>query len=811
MRVPIAWLRDYIDSDVGTDALVERLAMLGFPVESVERRPQLAGVVSGRIAKLEKHPNADRLQVCTIDVGGAAMLTIVTAATNVAQGQVIPVATIGALLIDGEKKPLRIEPRAMRGIESQGMLCSAFELALEPAWFEDGIMQLDADTPLGLDVVEHFRLTDDVLDIEVTPNRADAMSVVGIARELGASLERPVREPVAYAPVRTLSSHAATDADFRLAIESPDCRRFVAQRFSNVRVRPAPAWMRIRLALAGQRPIDNLVDISNFVMLELGQPQHFYDYERLAGQALVVRDARDGDIITTLDGEVRTLDKRALVIADAEKPQCLAGLMGAATSEVSPATREIVVESANFSGPRVRRMGVAFGLRTDASARHERGLAPGLTDAGAARAAALLRAQGATAHEPFAVGVAADRRSAIAVGEREVRRLLGLQASAAEIERGLRALGFEVRVEENADQVGDEFEATFVVTPPYWRSDVSLAADVVEEVARVIGYDRIAPEQPPVCDQAISSADYRNERRVATAFASGGYREVMTLSLQPASVYERFAAAGVALPSPPVEIRNPLSEDQRFMRFSLLPGLLSLAAKHQALAPLRFFEIGHVFERAAVSGDADIEIATTAWLYLAPKQDEPPWRDSGFLIFKGESMTIVRALCGRDAEVVTASAAMLHPGKTASLVVDGRDVVAIGALDPRLLAAYEIDRSAYVGLMLMDDLPAYRAPRYRPQSRYPSVERDLALIVAPDVPAHEVVHVIRTSADDGIARDVRVFDEYRGPQVGDDRKSVAVRITLQRDDATLTDAEVEGHLARILSALRERLGAEIRA
>jgi phenylalanyl-tRNA synthetase beta chain len=352
----------------------------------------------------------------------------------------------------------------------------------------------------------------------------------------------------------------------------------------------------------------------------------------------------------------------------------------------------------------------------------------------------------------------------------------------------------------------------FFVTPPYWRSDVSIAADVVEEVARILGYDRIAAVQPPILDQPIPSTAYRDERRVADAFARGGYREVMTLSLQPGRIYERFVAAGIALPAPPVEIRNPLSEDQRFMRFSLVPGLLALAAKYEARAPLRVFEIGHVFERAAspVGGDDEFEIPATAWMYVAPKRDEPAWRDSGFLGIKGDTMAIVRAMCGRDADAVTASTAMLHPGKTASVIVDGRDVASIGAVDPRLLAAYEIARPVYIGTMLMDALPAYRVPQYRPQSRYPSVERDLALVVAPDVPAHEIVHLIRESAD-GIARCVEVFDEYRGPQIGPDRKSIAVRITLQRDDATLTDAEVDAHIATILSTLRERMGAEVRS
>jgi phenylalanyl-tRNA synthetase beta chain len=812
VRVPIGWLRDYVDLDVDTDTLVARLAMLGFPVESVERRPHLAGVVAGRIEKVEKHPNADRLAVCTIDVGGPAKLVIATAATNVAEAQVVPVAVAGAQLADEQRRSLRIERRAMRGVESDGMLCSAFELALESTWFEDGIMQLDADTPLGVDVVAHFRLTDDVLDVEVTPNRVDAMSIVGIARELGAAFGRAAREPVAGTPVRTLDVRDASDGVFRLRIESPDCRRFVAQRFSSVRVRQSPAWMRIRLALAGQRPINNVVDVSNFVMLEIGQPQHFYDLDRLAGRRLVVRDARDGETIRTLDGEERTLTPRALVIADADEPQCLAGLMGAAASEVSEATREIVAESANFSGPRIRRMAIAQGLRTDAAARHERGLALEMPDVGAARAAELLRQQGATPREAFAVGTAPGARPEIALRGALVRELSGIDASRAEIAHALGALGFAVRSEADRDQMGDEFETILYVAPPYWRSDVSIPADVVEEIARIVGYDRIEPVQPPVQDQAIPSDAYRTERRIASAFATGGYREVMTLSLQPARVYERFTAAGISPPGPPVEIVNPLSEDQRYLRFSLVPGLLALAAKDEARAPLRLFEVGHVFERAAspAEGDNEFEIAMTAWMYVSPKRDEPAWRDSGFLAFKGDTMAIVRAMCGRDADAVTGAAAMLHPEKTAAVLVDGRDVASIGAVDPRLLAEYEIERPVYVGLMLTDDLPSYRVPQYRPQSRFPSVERDLSLIVAPDVPAHEIVHVIRESAD-GIARGVLVFDEYRGAQVGPDRKSIAVRITLQRDDATLTDAEVDSRVAAILTALRERIGAEIRS
>jgi phenylalanyl-tRNA synthetase beta chain len=378
MKLPIAWLRDYLDTTLSTNEIAARFATLGFPIDHVERRPKLSGVLIGKIARVEKHPDADRLQVCTIDVARERTLTIATAATNVAAGQVVPVAMIGAELVG-----LKIAPRKMRGIDSEGMLCSASELGLEGSWFEDGIMQLDADLEIGADFVELFRLNDDVIDVEVTANRVDAMSIVGLARELAASLGVAIREP----KVASLVPSSELPSDASVEIATADCKRFVAQRFSNVTVRTAPFWMRVRLALAGQRPIDNLVDISNFVMFEVAQPLHFYDYDRLAGHRLIVRDAREGEPIRTLDEADRALDPRFLVIADDAEPQCIAGLKGAAASEVTSATHELLLEAAAFSGPRVRRMSVALGLRTEASSRHEKGLPLGLSTWGAARAA----------------------------------------------------------------------------------------------------------------------------------------------------------------------------------------------------------------------------------------------------------------------------------------------------------------------------------------------------------------------------------------------------------------------------------------
>ncbi len=795
MKLPIAWLRDYIELESSSDELAQRFALLGFPVEDIERRPKLSGIVAGRLVRVEKHPNADRLLVCVVDVGARDPLTIATAATNVAADQIVPVATIGAKLVG-----LDIAPRTMRGIESQGMLVSANEIGLEEGWFEDGILQLDPDVAPGTDVVALHRLEDDVLDVEVTSNRVDAMSVIGLARELGAALGKPVREiDISYDYPRDGDQTGGA----LVKLKSTDCRRFVAQRFSNVRVRTSPFWMRVRLALAGQRPINNLVDISNFVMLEVGQPLHFYDYEKLAGRRLIVRNGLANETITTLDGEVRKVEPVDLVIADEEQAQCLAGLRGARSSEVTESTHELLLEAASFSGARIRRMSIAHGLRTDASSRHEKSLPLALGELGAARAAHLLQAEGAKPYRPVAVGAELETPGAIRVTAAQVQALLGMLVTDEEIEWALKGLGFEVARDGDA----------FIATPPPWRGDLKIREDLIEEIGRIAGYDRIAAQQPPIFEHAISSKKYHDERRVAHAFAAAGYREAMTFSLQSAQPRDRYQAAGVELPGAVVEISNPLSEDHRYLRFSLLPGLLGLVARYGSAMPLRLFEIGHVFcetpESTGKIESSAFETGMVAWALATAKVDEPAWRDSGFLEFKADSLAALRAIAGRNAETVSGQRNEFHPGKTATLLVDGVDAAAIGAVDPRLLAAYDIKGNVYAGVARVHDLPEYLVPRYKAPSRYPAIERDLALIVAPEIPAIDIEHAVRAGAD-GVVGSVRVFDEYRGPQVETGKKSVAVRVVLQRDDATLTDADADKHIASILASLRERCGAKIR-
>lgn len=795
MLIPIAWLRQYVDLPPDSQAIADRLASIGFPVEAIERRPNLSGIVVGKIAKLEKHPNADRLQIGTIDVAGSAPLHIATAATNVAQGQTIPVATIGAQLPE-----LKIERRKMRGFESEGMMCSADELGLPAAWFEDGILQMDEDTPLGSDVVKLFALRDDVLDVEVTSNRPDALSMIGLARELAAAYGTELRLPVELQDtrVRVTSPGVSPERDGegpRISLKSPDCTRFVAQRFTGVRVRPSPLWMRVRLALAGQRPIDNVVDISNYVMLEVGQPIHMYDAKAVAGNHLTVRDARSDESVVTLDDATHELTPGALVIADDRQVQCLAGLMGAKASAVNGATNSVIVEAANFTGARVRRMSAQLGFRTDASTRHEKSLAPILTDLGAARAASLLIAQGATAHAPHAFGEDIKEPPVIVFAVAEVKRLLGFALSEETIARHLQALGFSVLPGER-----DRLE----ITPPLWRRDVRISADIVEEIARMAGYDNVPSQLPVVPAHAIPSKQYHLERSIAHSLEALGYHEIISYALHGADLFERLRTAGVTPSAHSVEVRNPLSEDQRYLRYALGPGLLRAFARLRE--PYKMFEIGHTFAlRSAIE-----ETPMLGFAMSAKPTGEPAWTDQHFLRIKGDAQALIKRLTGTKPEATADQRTALHPGKTAVLMLDGREVAYVGQVDPRLTHAYDIELPVYVASVYLENIPEYRSPRYVPPSRLPSTYRDLALVLEPRIAARTVGEVIRRAIGP-LCTDVRVFDEYRGPQVDEGRKSLAARIVLQRHDATITDEEADAAIEKALDALRVELNAVIRS
>ncbi|BDE07865.1 phenylalanine--tRNA ligase beta subunit [Vulcanimicrobium alpinum] len=775
MRVPLAWLRDYVDLPDDSAAIVARLAALGFPVDEVIERPQLTHVVVGRIVTVDRHPNADRLQLCTIDVGGERHLTIATAATNVAPHQVIPVARIGAQLAGG----LTIAPRKMRGIDSEGMLCSADELGLPADWFEDGIMQLDHAMPIGGDAIALLRLSEPVLDVDVTPNRPDALSILGLARELAASYGVELREPGA------IVKYEDGPDDARVTIETIDCKRMVFQLVSGLQVRPAAAWMRVRLALAGQRPINNIVDVSNFVMLEIGQPLHFFDFERVAGGHLIVRDARDGERFTTLDDQERTLDERMIVIADDDGPTSLAGIMGGLRSEVVESTTEVLIEAATWNGPRIRRASNALKLRTEASSRFEKSLPLALADLGASRAAHLLEQEGGAVRLPRSGGGGVPDPAPVMLRGGEVERLLGFAVGDAEIERSLASLGFKVARVPNG----------FSVVAPYWRNDVLLAADLVEEIARVVGYDRVTAQTPPVVPQEIDSAEFDRETQLATTLAGLGYTEAVSLSLQPAAVAQAWREQSIAVPDV-VEILNPLSEDQRWMRFSIAPALLDFAARDRAVRPYRIFELGHVFAQSQPEPRETVQLTA---LHAGG--------ESAFGRLKSDVLALLRRETGVDAQVERGMFPSLHPGKTAALRIGDAVVGYVGVVDPRLAHAHDVAETTALATVFVDALPSRSVPRYVAPSKFPPVERDLALVVADDVLAGDLIAAVR---GEPLVRSATVFDEYRGPQIGAGQKSLALRIVLQSYDATLTDEDADAATARIVAILQARFGATLR-
>lgn len=787
MRVPLSWLREFVELPQDPQHVAELLAGIGFPVESIEHRPTITGVVVGRIAELRKHPNADRLQVGSIDVGNGTPLTIATAATNVAQGQTIAVARIGARL-----PALTIERRKMRGLESEGMMISAEELALPAEWFEDGIMQLEPQSPLGADVVEHFGLAEAVLDIEITSNRADAMSVLGLARELAAATGALLRMPVLTLPAKS-GPGSADDPVVRL--ESPDCSFFLAQRFTGLTVGISPAWMRIRLALAGQRPINSLVDISNYVMLETGQPLHFYDASAVQG-ALTVRDAADEEHLQALDGVDHRLSASVLVVADERGALGLAGIKGGASSEVTAQTQSIVLESATFNGARIRRGAATLGLRTEASTRHEKALSPYLARMGAARAAELLAAGGAHVHAAQLFGTAEPTREPIEFDPANIRRLLGFSPSPEEVREALDRLGFTV---EDAPE-----EKMRVLAPP-WRTDISGWADIVEEIARMAGYDRVEGSVPAVPSHNISSHEYVTESSIAHTLRELRYREIVSYSLHGASLFETLARGGIEPHARPVEVRNPLSEEQRYLRYALGPAILAYFARVDE--PIRIFEIGHVFYQ---EDRQPLESAAAAFGFTAMLEDESPWRDDNVLRLRADCEALLERMTGRrDFEIAADRRNGMHPGKTAAILLDGREIASLGRVSPRVQKAYGLRFPAYLCNLYLDKIPEYRTPHYDPPPRFPSTYRDLALLCDASLPAQSLERAI-VAGIGPLCIGARTFDEYRDEHIGVGHKSLAVRVTMRNPERTITDEEADAAVAAALAALERDLGATLR-
>jgi phenylalanyl-tRNA synthetase beta chain len=788
MRVPLSWLREYAPIEGDVTLLATALSGLGLVVDGVEEVGKgLDGIVVARVLATRPHPSADRVHLVDVDTGNGDALQIVCGAFNMKPGDLVPLATLGTALPDG----LRIERRKMRGEWSNGMLCSSEELRL-PAT-EDGIRILppglaEPGTPLQ----EALGLRPDVvLDLDITPNRPDAMSVVGVARDLAAHLKVPFTPPDPPPP------SSGSDVDIR--IEAPDlCPRFTGTVLGGVTVGPSADWVVRRLTMAGMRAINNVVDASNYVMLELGQPTHPYDLDLLPGRGLSVRRAGVGETLTTLDGETRILQPDDCLICDLEsRPVGVAGVMGGASSEISDGTATVFLEAAYFEPITVARTARRLGLRTEASARFERGVDPEGIGRAVARFCELLPGAQVTAGVTSVDSVEhLPRRPVIRLRTERVNALLGTSLTDEEIADYLRPIGFDTVPLEAGMQT---------VTVPSFRPDSSREADVIEEVARHHGYERIPKTVPTTPRLGAGLTDYQRERRAIRDVLAGlGLTEAWTTSFLAPGDLERAGLRADA-----IEVENPMVREESFLRTSLLPGLLKAVAfnvAHQEPA-LRLFEIGHVF-LPPPPGEG-------------PLPEEPEYLASVLAGPGGDAAAAAQvwavladALRLDDVQLVPVPpqhAGGLHPTRSQAISCSGAVVGVVGEVDPAVVGAFGAgERLGWLDIDLGMTVAAPRRPAgMTPVSRFPASDIDLAFVVPDTVPAAAVADTLRRVAGALLER-VELFDVFRGGQLAAGHRSLAFRLRMRADDRTLTDAEVAELRAHCIAAVETAHHAALR-
>lgn len=810
MQVSIKWLKDYVEIDEPAEKIADRLTMAGVPVERIVRADEgLEKVITGRIEKITPHPDSDHLLVCQLNMGSAELTQIVTGASNVREGHIVPVATVGAVLPDGKK----ISKGKLRGIPSNGMMCSAGELAIDTEGLPDeqvnGIYILPPDTPVGVSVAQVLGLDDVILEFELTANRADCFSVIGIAREVAALTGKSLRMPTIE--VKETAGVRAADLVSIHIDDKELCRRFSARVLRDVKIAPTPAWMVDRLRGAGIRSINNVVDVTNFVMLELGQPLHAYDYDRIAGHTLTARRARAGEQLHTLDDSNRIAVGDELVIADSEKPAGLAGIMGGLDSEVTDQTTTVVLEAASFHGPTIRRTARRIGLRSEASGRFERGVDETETIRAVTRAAQLLTEMDActVAEGTIDVNPAPRVPTVLTFSARAVAERIGANIPGEWMASALRSLGFIV------EEQGVE---TYRVVVPSWRGDVTLMEDISEEVARLYGFDNIASKMPSgaVLQGSVSEMQAFVDTMRET-LASLGMTEELSFSFTSAAALDKLCVPEDSVLRRAIPIMNPLMEEYPLVRTTLLTSILENAARNVARRnlDLRLFDIAPVFFPKALPVTELVEEKCKVAGLLTGRRNPIAWdTDNAMVDFydaKGVLEHFLSVIGVQKYTVERGEHFAMHPGKTA-FFKKGRDVIAVlGEIHPTVAANFGIGQSVYVFEMDAETLLRYRKKKaaIKPLPKYPASTRDLAILVDADLTTAEIERVIAKKGG-SYFRGATLFDVYEGKQVGEGKKSMAFHLHFQSDDKTLTDEEVDAAFAAILQAAEEQLHAQLR-
>jgi len=810
MRVPLPWLREYCDPALDVHQIEERLTMTGTKVEAIHHYgvPAVEGFVVGRVLSAEQHPDADRLKVCSVDIGAEdeQPATIVCGAPNVAAGQTVAVARPGAVMPDGTK----LKQAKLRGVVSEGMILSESELQISTG--SEGILVLDgqlldAELAPGTPLAEVLAIAMDVLELEITPNRPDCLGVYGVARELhaatGAALapEPWSDDPGSEGPVAGAS----------VLVECPDlCPRFTARVFENVTIAPSPPWLKARLTAAGQRPINNVVDITNYAMLLTGQPLHAFDLDRVAGARLTVRRAHDGEQVQTLDSQTRTLDTEMVVIEDADGPTSIAGLMGGARSEVEPDTKRVLMEVATWNGPNINRSSWKLGLRSEASGRFEKGLQPEqCIHAQALATQLMIDLCGATvAAGTIDVGLeSADwiaPRPRIHLREARVQSILGVSVPVARQAEILEALDFASEPVEDGLQVS---------VPALRREDVTREIDLIEEVARIDGLERLPATLPARRGAAGALTHAQRVRRAAEdALVGRGLYEIVGWSFTDPALLDRLLLPADHELRHVVELENPLSEAQSIMRPTLLGSLLD-AAQHNVARngpDVAIFESGTVYRASADQRPADEHHGLGALLSgeLEPRSWRGERREADFFAAKALLGALLERF-GLNWSVTPATWPFLHPGRSAAVTVGDVRLGFIGELHPLVAGAWDLQRAAGFAIDL-GKLAALASPlvEYTAFGPFPPLRQDLAVTLPESVTAAEALARVRAAAG-SVLEDARVFDVYTGEQVGEGRRSLALALSFRTLERTLTDEDIEPVRARIVQALQE-LGGELR-
>src|SRR2546426_1793967 len=804
IKVPVSWLREYVDIDIPIEELALKLHMSSTEVKGAERPWCDDKVRVGRISKLANHPNADKLRLATVDYGQDRPKTVVTGATNLAVGDIVPFADEGAQIIDGhsgERTTLRGKP--MRGIQSEGMALSAKELGLGDE--HDGIHILDRTLPVGARLRDVLGET--VLALDLQPNRPDCLGVVGIAREVAALLATELREP----PVDRLPEKAAGELDVRIEDEEA-CPRFAAALLTGVRIGPSPQWMQNRLTAAGMRPIDNVVDITNYVMLELGQPLHAYDHRMLHGGVLVARNARRGETLRTLDGVDRVLYEDTLVIADAQRALGVAGIIGGEDSEIREDTTTVALECASFEPRGIGRTAAKLGLHgssgSAAARRFAWELSPDLVPLALARAVRLLR-EHAGAKVAGVLDRYPKRRGTVNVRMRfsDIPRVLGIEIGPEETLDILRRLQFVAAAD------GD----TLVATPPAVRTDIAIAEDIVEEVGRITGYDRLpvrVPDGPLPLHERHPLEEFRERAR--DALSGFGLQEIVSYSLINPAWLGLLTPDGSPVAPEPLRVTNPTTVAQSVARPTLRASLLDTPRRNlRHRAGVAIFEIAPVYlPRPADLPDERWTIAILLSGMAEPVRDGETWLTRERSWDRHDLQGYLRALADllrvRQPAGEPADAPGLHPGRSVAYTVEGRPRLVAGQLDPRVAARWEVPSETYVAEIDLTWWHAASAPvRVGAPPRYPPALRDLAVVVDERTPYGDVEREIGAAGGKDL-ESVSLLDVYRGPQAGVGKKSLAVRLVLRSATGTLSEAEVERIIRRVAGRLQHALGATLR-